>query len=67
MSALVDLVSFPKEKVKHAYKSVFQKRKETLLELVNLFCEILEIQTNDDIVNYFKKNFLIKTITNYIK
>ena len=57
MSKLVDLVSLDREKVRYAYKNVFQKRKGTLLELVNLFCNILDIEINDNIVNFFKEKF----------
>ena len=57
MNKLIDLVSLPREKVRYAYKSVFQKRKGSLLELVNLFCNILGIEINDDIVNFFKEKF----------
>ena len=57
MSKLVDLLSLDRENVRYAYKNVFQKRKGTLLELVTLFCNVLGIEINDNIINFFKEKF----------
>ena len=39
-----------------AYRDIFQKRVGTFDELINLFCERLNIPLTDDIINFFKNS-----------
>ena len=57
MNKIIDLVSLPRDKVRYAYKNVFQKKRGSLLELVSLFCNMLEIEVSDEIINFFSEKF----------
>lgn len=57
LDELSNLIGLPKNIVRCAYKEVFQKRRGTLLELVTLFCNILNIELDDKIINFFKEKY----------
>lgn len=57
LSELAKLLDLPKNNVRLAYKNVFQKRNGTLLELVTLFCKVLNIEITDEIITFFKEKY----------
>lgn len=57
IDALTNLLGIPKEIVRSAYKEVFQKRKGTFEELVNMFCEKLSIKPTKEINDFFQNKF----------
>ncbi len=59
INSLAMLVNKPYELVRTAYKEIFQKKKGTLLELVEMFCSYLNIQINNDIIKFFSDKFTI--------
>lgn len=57
LDALSKLIGLPKDKVRYIYKKVFQEKKGTLLELVSLFCNLLNVELNEEIINFFKEKY----------
>ena len=57
IDALTNLLGMPKELVRNAYKEVFQKHKGTFEELVNMFCERLNIKPTKEIIDFFQNKF----------
>ena len=57
LKKLTELINMPYEDVRIAYKNVFQKKKGSLNELVEIFCNSLDINVNSDILNFFKEKF----------
>ena len=57
---LTKLLNLPYENVRGAYKDVFQKKKGSFNELINDFCNKLEIKFNKTIIDFFIINFLTK-------
>ena len=61
LKSLASLVDLPYENVREVYKRVFQKSKGSFDELVNVFCNNLEIKVNDEINNFFYNKFNCNT------
>ena len=57
LKVLTGLTNLPYEDVRKAYKTVFQKQKGTLNELVESFCSMLKIDVTDKILNFFEEKF----------
>lgn len=60
LKKLTELLDSPYEKVRSAYKNVFQKKKGSLNALVNYFCDELDIEINDKILSFFQEKFSSK-------
>lgn len=58
LKALTDLINLPSEDVRKAYKDVFQKMNGDFDTLTNIFCERLNIEKTDELINFFKHLFL---------
>ena len=57
LDELYKIIDLPKNVIRSAYKDVFQKRKGTLLELVTLFCDVLNIDLDDEIFTFFREKY----------
>ena len=57
LKELTKLLNLPYEKVRDAYKEVFQKTKGNFNELINTFCNKLGIKFNKIIINFFHNKF----------
>ena len=57
IKALTNLVDKDKDLVRDAYKDIFQKTKGTFEELVNAFCEKLNIKVTKELTEFFKHKF----------
>lgn len=57
LKSLAELVSKPYESVRDVYKKVFQKRKGTLEELIEMFCNELEISNSNELKKFFIDKF----------
>ena len=57
IKALTNLVKLDKDLVRDVYKDIFQKTKGTFPELVNTFCEKLNIQVTEELTNFFQHKF----------
>ena len=57
LKELTKLLNLPYEKVRDAYKEVFQKTKGNFNELINTFCNKLGIKSNKIIINFFHNKF----------
>lgn len=57
LKKLTELVNADYKLVRHVYKDVFQKSIGTFYELVSKFCNKLNIEMNDDILNFFENKF----------
>ena len=57
LKELTKLLNLPYEKVREAYKDVFQKKKGNFNELINNFCNKLEIKSNKTIIDFFYNIF----------
>lgn len=64
LTALSNIVKVPYSDVRKAYKDVFQKTKGNKNELINNFCNILNINRNIQIDNFFSNKF--KSSNGYI-
>ena len=60
LKKLTSIVNKPYEEVRKIYKNIFQKQKGTLEELVNSFCEELNIDINNNISSFFKEKFSLE-------
>lgn len=60
LKELTKLTNLPYEKVRVAYKEVFQKSKGTFGELISNFCLRLGIKENEKIINFFSNKFSSK-------
>ena len=70
LKSLSEMIKLPLDIVRDSYKSIFQKKKGTLENLVNNFCDSLNIQNTQEIENFFSEKFsnVQNTIPNkYIK
>ena len=70
LKSLSEMIKLPYDIVRDSYKSIFQKKKGTLENLVNNFCDSLNIQNTQEIENFFSEKFsnVQNTIPNkYIK
>ena len=54
---LATLVNIPYEIVRKFYKRIFQKKKGSFSELVNMFCKELNINDNENVRNFFLNKF----------
>ena len=59
---LSDITGLPYNDVRLAYKDIFQKTKGTESELINNFCNLLNIKRSIQLENYFKNKFEKKKI-----
>ncbi len=66
LKELTKIVGLPYENVRDAYKYVFQKTKGNLDELIDRFCNILKINKENKIVNFFSNKFANNAIDNVI-
>ena len=57
LKELTKLLNLPYEKVREAYKDVFQKKKGKFNELITNFCNKLEIKSNKTIIDFFHNKF----------
>ena len=57
LKELTKLLNLPYEKVRDAYKDVFQRTKGNFNELINNFCNKLEIKSNKMIIDFFHNKF----------
>ena len=48
IKSLATLIDKPQDVVKTAYKDIFQKQRGTFDELVDIFCNYVDIKRNDD-------------------
>ena len=57
MDSLSHLTNKPRDEVKMAYRDIFQKRKGSFNDLVDLFCQRLNISVTNEIIEFFHGNF----------
>ena len=57
LKSLSEMIKLPYDIVRDSYKSIFQKKKGTLENLVNNFCDSLNIQNTQEIENFFSEKF----------
>ena len=57
MKNLSMILNLPYDKVNHGYKNIFQKRKGTFDELIDMFCLELGIVRNEKIEEFFDNKF----------
>ena len=57
IKALATLINLPYDKVRLVYKDVFQRKKGSLDELLDLFCIQLDIPVTDELKDFFVKKF----------
>lgn len=60
LKELTRLINLPYETVRDVYKEIFQTKKGTLNELINMFCKKLEIKNFPELNNFFIKKFQVK-------
>lgn len=61
LKELTKLLNLPYENVRDVYKDVFQKKKGSFNELINTFCNKLEIKSNKTIIDFFHNKFFIES------
>ena len=61
LKELTKILNLPYENVRDAYKDVFQKTKGNFNELVENFCNRLEIKSNKQIIDFFHNKFFIES------
>ncbi len=66
LKELTKIVGLSYDSVRDAYKYVFQKTKGNLNELIDRFCNILKIDRENNIVNFFSNKFANNAINNAI-
>ncbi len=59
LRSLASLLNLPYDNVRDAYKSVYQKSNGTFDELLNRFCDKLNIVPSDDLITFFKNKFIV--------
>lgn len=57
LKKLTQIVGKQYDAVRYAYKTIFQKQKGTLEELVSKFTNLLEVEQNSNISDFFKEKF----------
>lgn len=57
LAALALVVGLPYEVTRDAYKKIYQKTNGTFDELLNLFCQELQIEATSDLRDFFKHKF----------
>lgn len=57
LDKLVSLLGMEKKIVRPVFKKIFQTKKGTLEELINLFCKELNIEKTDDVVSFFTEKY----------
>lgn len=60
LKELSNLLNLPYDKVRTAYKEIFQRKKGSLEELTNNFCNILGITASLELLDFFHNKFFKK-------